>query len=774
MSPSPSNEGSQEDTENNQVGSHKNFKPLQLFHPHGIEGNDEASVQSALSHTSTPVPARSISQSLQTTSSGGINLQNYSRSTIAATHMFSPHDAMNAGSLIDPSPLITRRLDDRNRRRSDGAGDVDAHDDNHPVHNGDLGNTNQRNDDGESLLTPSSSEIDQVGLLGEEARGAEASLDNLNNNTSENNNNDDTGEGHNNNHNSWEHTFQTVRHPISSTKAYFTNLSSIFTWGFLSYLGVVNFCILGGAFTLVMALGLPLFKELGIDASRQQLYMTMIMSPWAMKPFIGVASDLFPIRGYNKRYFALYSILIGLIGCTFLLILYQPNTASNAISAGPTAVQHLADLLVICFTCISYEGATLDILGEGKYSEYMRLRPDSGSGIISYKFGMSLAGSIITQMYVGPLSDMGYFHTLFWIASGLALAPFFPTLMGWIPEKKRSSQEPGMTKLCPGFLFDRGMFLRKRTPFIVITLSGLAGPLMAAVTTFADLEIGLIFSGLLLIVLAVITYFVFPKVVCCVILAMMLMNVSSPQLGSALGYFYTADEQCLADGPHFNYTYYITITGIVGSVVNFVSVILYQAFMSTWRFRPALIFTIVIGSLAPMVDLVIVMRWNEAIGISDEVFFLLGNAIFENLVVILLAIPMSAIYAKVSPPGMESAVFAYVVGIGNFTGMFSGLLGSAIIEWSKMKTVGEDCDFSELPTIIVLFKILLPMLVGIPATFLIPNVLQTEPLIDWDKEKWCEEDVSTGNDGEHGESLMDPQISVGNEEDDGRIEPHLL
>lgn len=70
--------------------------------------------------------------------------------------------------------------------------------------------------------------------------------------------------------------------------------------------------------------------------------------------------------------------------------------------------------------------------------------------------------------------------------------------------------------------------------------------------------------------------------------------------------------------------------------------------MSTWRFRPALIFTIVIGSLAPMVDLVIVMRWNEAIGISDEVFFLLGNAIFENLVVILLAIPMSAVYAKVS------------------------------------------------------------------------------------------------------------------------------
>lgn len=205
-----------------------------------------------------------------------------------------------------------------------------------------------------------------------------------------------------------------------------------------------------------------------------------------------------------------------------------------------------------------------------------------------------------------------------------------------------------MIKLCPGFLFDKGMFQQKKIPFIVITLSGLAGPIMAAVTTYADLEIGLLCAGFMLLALAIVTYFVFPRVVFFVILAMMLMGVSSPMVGAALGYFYTADEACLADGPHFDYTYYITITGIVGSVVNFVAVLLYQGCMSTWRFRPALIFTIVIGALAPIIDLIIVMRWNIAIGISDKVFFLLGNAIFENLVGILTAIPMSAIYAKIS------------------------------------------------------------------------------------------------------------------------------
>ena len=153
-------------------------------------------------------------------------------------------------------------------------------------------------------------------------------------------------------------------------------------------------------------------------------------------------------------------------------------------------------------------------------------------------------------------------------------------------------------------------------------------------------------------------------------------------IGSALGYYYTASEECVPNGPNFDYTFYITVTGIVGSIVNFFAVILYQNFLSSWKFRPALIFTVVIGSLASIIDVIIIMRWNVKIGIPDKVFFLFGNAIFENvsrelsllllfhldvhklhsslplqLIVILNAIPMSAIYAKIAPPGMESAVF---------------------------------------------------------------------------------------------------------------------
>jgi hypothetical protein len=105
----------------------------------------------------------------------------------------------------------------------------------------------------------------------------------------------------------------------SSTKIYFSDLSGYFTAKFLCWLAINNCFITGGSYTIVTALSLPLFKDLGIDASLNQMYKCMINLPWAMKPFIGVASDLFPICGYNKRYSALIGIIIGVTGCCSLL-----------------------------------------------------------------------------------------------------------------------------------------------------------------------------------------------------------------------------------------------------------------------------------------------------------------------------------------------------------------------------------------------------------------------------------------------------------------------
>ena len=70
-----------------------------------------------------------------------------------------------------------------------------------------------------------------------------------------------------------------------------------------------------------------------------------------------------------------------------------------------------------------------------------------------------------------------------------------------------------------------------------------------------------------------------------------------------------------------------------------------------------LIFTWAMWCLGPVVDVIIITRLNVAIGISDKVMLFFGEGIFSHLIGTCHSIPMSAIYSKMSPPGMESTVY---------------------------------------------------------------------------------------------------------------------
>ena len=274
----------------------------------------------------------------------------------------------------------------------------------------------------------------------------------------------------------------------------------------------------------------------------------MMTSPFALKPFVGAASDLILIRGYNKRYLALCSIMIGCLGSSAILARYHSGSAHAAISSGPSAVEGLADAIVLSFFAMSLEVANLDVLAEGTYSGLMRKHPDSGSSIISFRTAVGCAGAIMTKCYVGPLSDAGNFHAIFWIAFVLSTLPFLPTLWGWLPEEERSADEDGMARLCPGIMFHRGLFLKKRMPFIAIAASGLAAPIVSAVTTYSDLGVGLICSGFVLLTLAGLTYAVFPRSFFRITLGLMLGTLCQVRTNAALSYFYTADRECLPSG----------------------------------------------------------------------------------------------------------------------------------------------------------------------------------------------------------------------------------
>ena len=97
-----------------------------------------------------------------------------------------------------------------------------------------------------------------------------------------------------------------------------------------------------------------------------------------------------------------------------------------------------------------------------------------------------------------------------------------------------------------------------------------------------------------------------------------LTKMSEIKIGAALDYYYTASETCVPNGPNFDYTYYLTVTGIVGLISSLLSLTLYQSFFGSWRFRPAISLTLVISALALIFDLIIINRWNTYLGIPGR------------------------------------------------------------------------------------------------------------------------------------------------------------
>lgn len=109
------------------------------------------------------------------------------------------------------------------------------------------------------------------------------------------------------------------------------------------------------------------------------------------------------------------------------------------------------------------------------------------------------------------------------------------------------------------------------------------------------------------------------------------------------------------------------------------------------------------------------------------------------------------------------------------------MFGAGIIRWSGMVTVGENCNFDALPSLILITKILIPIIIGIPAAFLIPNVFQTETLIDWGSED-CFSNSLRSDEQERSELLAssedddstDGGVGLSTSEDDSFDERHNM
>lgn len=485
----------------------------------------------------------------------------------------------------------------------------------------------------------------------------------------------------------------------------FARLGNACGWRFLVFLFFSQFACKGFLMITIKNIMLPLFRN-RVDASTLQIFVMVSMIPWSIKPLIGLCSDYILIFGYHKRGWLVISLVFGSVSS---IILFFQDSSNPYV-------------LVICFVGINFEIALYDLLSEGKYAEIRRENKDLGSDLTTFTQVLQTSGQLAGTCLVGFLSDLNMFGVLYVLTLVFCVIPIVPTLLGFLPEERKGS---GVFRFSP----PEGV---KKETIIIIIFCGLSGLVVSLLTTLIPSPTGpFIGMGVSIIFLSIILYgshkaFSSYPLITAVALYQVVTNLSSPVVGSELDYFYTATPECLPNGPHFSYAYYISYTGIVGTGVALFGTLIYHFFLSRLRFRPVLLITTLLVCLAGLSDLFIVSRLNISLGIPDKVAYMVGEAVLEPLLSTLNWIPVSALITLSAPEGMEASCFAFLAGLSNFSRMVSELSGSIVINFTT--TGASNCDFSSLWWLVLTCHISFPLVIGVLATWLVPDMSQEESI----------------------------------------------
>eukprot|EP00123_Amoebidium_parasiticum_P021852 comp7493_c0_seq1/m.3156 comp7493_c0_seq1/g.3156 ORF comp7493_c0_seq1/g.3156 comp7493_c0_seq1/m.3156 type:complete len:624 (-) comp7493_c0_seq1:377-2248(-) len=498
-----------------------------------------------------------------------------------------------------------------------------------------------------------------------------------------------------------------VSYPFHSASAYVRRLRGNFGHHFVIMLTCAYFGVKGCLSTFIYVGQLPYFqKYMGLDGADYQIYSTVAQTPWAVKALMGTVSDAIPIFGYHKRYYIVFASIVGTIG--FALVAALPLDRSSAAIAA------------LLFMLGHFQLALVDLLCEGKYAELMVKHPHTSSDVVSWVWGMVSFGSLVSAAAIGPLADAGYIRSIYWICVPLAAQVIIPTLLGYLPEERLPVQRRGI---------QWAKLRTHQSVFVLALLMAGAAFGLALANLFGNRIFVLVYSVLSSTLLVLVGFKVLPHGLAACNLYMFLAQSTHLGISGALDYYYTATPDCVPGGPAFDYTYYNTWSSIAQSIFGAVGVALFQATMSKWEFRPVFWVTATLRIAAGLVDIIIIERWNKAVGLSDKVTYMLGYNIIVQVVYMMDFMPAVVLTSKLCPKSLESTVYALLAGFQNFGGNVSRSVGVYMIEAFGIKTT-VPCNFDNLTYLVVVCHMLLPLL-HIPLTFiLIPKARLTDRILD--------------------------------------------
>ena len=151
----------------------------------------------------------------------------------------------------------------------------------------------------------------------------------------------------------------------------------------------------------------------------------MATTAWAVKPVIGLLSDMVPIGGKNK---APYMIMVTIVGaCAFVYVGVTPHTSLSVVA------------IVVCVFLQNLQGSTCDLLTEAKYAEKIQQNPAHGPDMLTFVWmGVTVATLLAIGSSSFAIEAVGPQH-VYLICAVPAMLVCVPLFFGYMDEQTQES-----------------------------------------------------------------------------------------------------------------------------------------------------------------------------------------------------------------------------------------------------------------------------------------------------------------------------------------------
>lgn len=528
-----------------------------------------------------------------------------------------------------------------------------------------------------------------------------------------------------------------------------------------------------------------------LDAIQIQIYRNIALSPWSLKPLIGIVADTVSLCGYHKLPYIFVTMMAAIAACTIL-----------ASSWPVTPIAATALLFVLYLAC-----ATTDLLVESRYSERISMNPSQGPNITSFVWLGIAAGQIFSSVPIGILLEHVSPHWLYYIALVPLTLVLVPTLKNWLGDHMHTNSVPfeendvnapksdTISNCCGPYCWfsynhedddnsdhrvvatetetytasgstltpeisdneesiddeyedevahQRRLWstpiigvkvdkIRREWKYIVLALCVALISIGTSIMGMAQIHPNYIcIASLMGIVTMIIGFYQLIGGVTARFQAfVMVQGMFSMSISSAEFFFMTDTPEQYPEGPHFSKTFYVIVIGITASVCAIIGSLSYLMFMQTWRYRSVFYFSNIVSVALGLLNVVFFKRWNRLVGIPDEIF-VLGSEVLQVIVGTWNSAPITIAMASLCPRNIEAIMYALLAGSSNLCGSLSQYTGASLLVWLGVNpsgATGETHQFENL-WLASLISTLLPLVTIVLIPFLIPDKNQKESLLE--------------------------------------------